>query len=113
MIQVCQPRLTDTWCLPIRLFLLERAQGGGGLSDDQGSCEEVEIGCGPLLSVLLSFPHYFQVWADAPGDLLRTLLEHLVELARESGERQHNVRKMRLVLWFGIVVKFVVWELSN
>ncbi|XP_037804795.1 WD repeat and FYVE domain-containing protein 3-like [Penaeus monodon] len=36
-----------------------------------------------------------EVWADAPGDLLRTLLEHLVELARESGERQHNVRKMR------------------
>lgn len=54
------------------------------------------------------------MWADAPGDLLRTLLEHLVELARESGERQHNVRKMRLVLWYyGIVVSFVVWELSN
>ncbi|KAK3895111.1 hypothetical protein Pcinc_001157 [Petrolisthes cinctipes] len=36
-----------------------------------------------------------EVWCDAPGELCRTLLEHLVELARESGERHHNIRKMR------------------
>ncbi|KAG0712298.1 WD repeat and FYVE domain-containing protein 3 [Chionoecetes opilio] len=35
------------------------------------------------------------VWCDAPGELCRTLMEHLLELARESGERHHNVRKMR------------------
>ncbi|XP_068245244.1 WD repeat and FYVE domain-containing protein 3 isoform X2 [Palaemon carinicauda] len=35
------------------------------------------------------------VWSDAPGELCRTLLEHLVELAKESGERHANVRKMR------------------
>ncbi|KAK7077189.1 WD repeat and FYVE domain-containing protein 3 [Halocaridina rubra] len=36
-----------------------------------------------------------EVWSDAPGELCRTLLEHLVELAKESGERHANVRKMR------------------
>ncbi|XP_063865461.1 WD repeat and FYVE domain-containing protein 3-like isoform X1 [Scylla paramamosain] len=36
-----------------------------------------------------------EVWCDAPGELCRTLMEHLLELARESGERHHNVRKMR------------------
>ncbi|XP_076043582.1 WD repeat and FYVE domain containing 3 bchs isoform X2 [Oratosquilla oratoria] len=36
-----------------------------------------------------------EVWSEAPGELSRTLLEHLVELCRESGERHHNIKVMR------------------
>ncbi|XP_045600783.1 WD repeat and FYVE domain-containing protein 3 isoform X4 [Procambarus clarkii] len=53
-----------------------------------------------------------EVWSDAPGELCRTLLEHLVELARESGERHHNVRKMRSLR---LVQKLLhlLWEQSQ
>ncbi|KAG7173359.1 WD repeat and FYVE domain-containing protein 3-like [Homarus americanus] len=53
-----------------------------------------------------------EVWSDAPGELCRTLLEHLVELARESGERHHNVRKMRSLRLVQRLL-FLLWEQSQ
>lgn len=37
----------------------------------------------------------FQVWHEAPGELLRSLLEHLYELIAESSEKRTNLRLMR------------------
>lgn len=37
----------------------------------------------------------FKVWHDAPGELLRSLLEHLYELVAESSEKRTNLRLMR------------------
>ena len=37
----------------------------------------------------------FQVWHEAPGELLRSLLEHLYELVAESSEKRTNLRLMR------------------
>ena len=42
----------------------------------------------------------FQVWHEAPGDLQRSLFEHLYELVAESNEKRSNIsliRQMRLV----------------
>ncbi|CAK9831938.1 WD repeat and FYVE domain-containing protein 3 [Anthophora retusa] len=36
-----------------------------------------------------------QVWHEAPGELLRSLLEHLYELIAESSEKRTNLRLMR------------------
>ncbi|KAJ8676714.1 hypothetical protein QAD02_012501 [Eretmocerus hayati] len=36
-----------------------------------------------------------QVWHEAPGELLRSLLEHLYELVAESSEKRTNLRLMR------------------
>ncbi|XP_060523655.1 WD repeat and FYVE domain-containing protein 3 [Cylas formicarius] len=36
-----------------------------------------------------------EVWHEAPGDLLRSHLEHLYELASESNEKRHNTWVMR------------------
>lgn len=36
-----------------------------------------------------------EVWHEAPGDLLRSHLEHLYELAAESSEKKNNVWIMR------------------
>ncbi|KAF7990932.1 hypothetical protein HCN44_000737 [Aphidius gifuensis] len=36
-----------------------------------------------------------QVWHEAPGELLRSLLEHLYELVAESNEKRTNLRLMR------------------
>ncbi|XP_058804217.1 WD repeat and FYVE domain-containing protein 3 isoform X1 [Phymastichus coffea] len=36
-----------------------------------------------------------QVWHEAPGELLRSLLEHLYELVAESSEKRANLRLMR------------------
>lgn len=35
------------------------------------------------------------IWLNAPNGLLRSLLEHLVELASESGEKKTNIKIMR------------------
>lgn len=35
------------------------------------------------------------IWLNAPNGLLRSLLEHLLELASESGEKKTNIRIMR------------------
>lgn len=36
-----------------------------------------------------------EIWHGAPNDLLRSLLEHLLELASESNEKRSNIRIMR------------------
>lgn len=36
-----------------------------------------------------------QVWHQAPGELQRSLLEHLYELVTESSEKRHNLNTMR------------------
>lgn len=36
-----------------------------------------------------------EIWLNAPNGLLRSLLEHLLELASESGEKKTNIRIMR------------------
>lgn len=36
-----------------------------------------------------------EVWHGAPNGLLRSLLEHLLELASESSEKRSNIRIMR------------------
>lgn len=36
-----------------------------------------------------------EVWHEAPGELLRSHLEHLYELASESSEKRNNVWVMR------------------
>lgn len=35
------------------------------------------------------------MWHEAPGELLRSLLEHLYELIAESSEKRTNLRLMR------------------
>lgn len=35
------------------------------------------------------------IWHGAPNDLLRSLLEHLLELSSESSEKRSNIRIMR------------------
>lgn len=35
------------------------------------------------------------IWLGAPNDLLRSLLEHLLELASESSEKRTNIKIMR------------------
>ncbi|XP_066149954.1 WD repeat and FYVE domain-containing protein 3 [Euwallacea fornicatus] len=37
----------------------------------------------------------FEIWHEAPGDLLRSHLEHLYELVYESSEKKHNTWVMR------------------
>lgn len=39
--------------------------------------------------------NYIKVWHEAPGELLRSLLEHLYELVAESSEKRTNLRLMR------------------
>ncbi|XP_050700499.1 WD repeat and FYVE domain-containing protein 3-like isoform X2 [Eriocheir sinensis] len=53
-----------------------------------------------------------EVWCDAPGELCRTLMEHLLELSRESGERHHNVRKMRSLHLVQRLLR-LLWEQSQ
>lgn len=36
-----------------------------------------------------------EVWFGAPGGLIKSLLEHLLELATETAHRTHNLRTMR------------------
>lgn len=36
-----------------------------------------------------------EIWHGAPNDLLRSLLEHLLELSSESSEKRSNIRIMR------------------
>lgn len=36
-----------------------------------------------------------EVWLGAPGGLIKSLLEHLLELATEAAHRTHNLRTMR------------------
>lgn len=36
-----------------------------------------------------------EIWHNAPNDLLKSLLEHLLELASESSEKRSNIRIMR------------------
>lgn len=36
-----------------------------------------------------------EVWLGAPGGLIKSLLEHLLELATETAHRTHNLRTMR------------------
>ena len=36
-----------------------------------------------------------EIWHGAPNDLLRSLLEHLLELSSESSEKRTNIRIMR------------------
>lgn len=36
-----------------------------------------------------------EVWHEAPGELLRSHLEHLYELAAESSEKRNNIWIMR------------------
>lgn len=36
-----------------------------------------------------------EIWSGAPNDLLRSLLEHLLELSSESSEKRSNIRIMR------------------
>lgn len=38
---------------------------------------------------------YFQVWHEAPGDLEKSLLEHVYELVTESSEKRLNLRIIR------------------
>ncbi|XP_050299394.1 WD repeat and FYVE domain-containing protein 3 [Anthonomus grandis grandis] len=45
-----------------------------------------------------------EVWHEAPGDLLRSHLEHLHELAFESNEKKHNIWVMRDL---GLVEKLI------
>lgn len=35
------------------------------------------------------------MWHEAPGELQRSLLEHLYELVAESSEKRNNLRTMR------------------
>lgn len=37
----------------------------------------------------------FEIWVGAPNDILRSLLEHLLELISESSEKRTNIRIMR------------------
>lgn len=37
----------------------------------------------------------FQVWHEAPGELQRSLFEHLLELVSESSEKRCNLRVVR------------------
>ncbi|XP_055626946.1 WD repeat and FYVE domain-containing protein 3 isoform X2 [Toxorhynchites rutilus septentrionalis] len=37
----------------------------------------------------------FEIWLGAPNDLLKSLLEHLLELVSESSEKRTNIRIMR------------------
>lgn len=36
-----------------------------------------------------------EIWHGAPNDLLKSLLEHLLELSSESNEKRNNIRIMR------------------
>lgn len=36
-----------------------------------------------------------EIWHGAPNDLLRSLLEHLLQLASDSSEKRSNIRIMR------------------
>lgn len=39
-----------------------------------------------------------EIWHDSPNDLLKSLLEHLLELSSESSEKKSNIRIMRDLL---------------
>jgi len=48
-----------------------------------------------MLGILLISFFFPQVWHEAPGELQRSLFEHLYELVAESSERRTNLRIVR------------------